>query len=483
MQWVERQFPVVHFPATHHGCLPSPSRFGANGIQGVGSALLPFLLSVLILLCGGSLRAQQFDVQAHQLTNGMKILMLEDHAVPSVALYFFHRVGSRNERVGLTGLSHFFEHMMFNGARKHGPGQFDRVMEDNGGRNNAYTSEDLTVYQDWFPPHAMPLIFDLEADRTRDLAFEPKMVESERGVVSNERRLSVENNNQGLLQEQLLAAAFNAHPYHWPVIGWMSDIQSWKREDLMDYYKLYYAPNNCEMVIVGDIQPDQVLRLAREYLEPIPAQPAPPPVTTREPEQQGERRVTLCKFAQLPLLQVAFHSPAAADPDFVPLDVLERILLKGESSRLYQRLVDKEQVAIGVSGGQSPHLDAFLFQFEVQPRDSVAIERVEQLLYEELGRVQAGLVEERELRKAKNTAVAEFYRTMKTIDGKANALGTYDVIFGDYRKLFQTVDTINRVTREDLQRVARKYFNARNRTVAILVPEKPADTPAGKEQP
>jgi zinc protease len=302
-------------------------------------------------------------------------------------------------------------------------------------------------------------------------------------VVSNERRLSVENSNPGLLQEQLLAAAFNAHPYHWPVIGWMSDIQTWKREDLMDYYKLYYAPNNCEMVIVGDIQPDQVLRLAREYLEPIPPQPAPPPVTTREPEQQGERRVTLHKFAQLPLLQVAFHSPAAADPDFVPLDVLERILLKGESSRLYQRLVDKQQVAIGVGGGQSPHFDPFLFELDVQPRDGVAIDRIEQLLYEELGRVQATLVEERELQKAKNNAVAEFYRAMRTIDGKANALGTYDVIFGDYRKLYQTVDTINRVTRGDVQRVARKYLNARNRTVAILVPEKPADTPAGKEQP
>jgi predicted Zn-dependent peptidase len=182
-------------------------------------------------------------------------------------------------------------------------------------------------------------------------------------------------------------------------------------------------------------------------------------------------------------LKVAFHSPAAVDPDYVPLDVLERILLKGESSRLYQRLVDKEQVAIGVSGGQSPHLDPFLFEIDVQPRDGVAIGRIEQLLYEELGRVQTALVEETELQKAKNAAVAEFYRTMKTIDGKANALGTYDVIFGDYRKLFQAVDNINRVTREDLQRVARKYLNARNRTVAILAPEKPMENSTGEEQP
>ena len=440
-------------------------------------------MAALLLGGGGPLQAQQFDVQTHVLTNGMKLLLLEDHAVPNVALYFFHRVGSRNERVGLTGLSHFFEHMMFNGAKKYGPGQFDRVMEDSGGRNNAYTSEDLTVYQNWFPPAALPLIFDLEADRAGDLSFDPKLVESERGVVANERRLSVENNDQGLLQEQLLAAAFNAHPYHWPVIGWMSDIEGWKREDLMDYYRLYYAPNNCEMVIVGDIQPAEVLRLAKTHLEPIPAQPAPPLVTTREPEQQGERRVTVCKFVQLPRLQVAFHSPAAADPDFVVLDVLERILLKGESSRLYQRLVDKEQVAVGVSGGQAPHFDPFLFQIDVQPRDGVAIEKIEQILDAELDRVRSVQVEERELQKAKNTAVAEFYRGMKTIDGKANALGTYDVVFGDYHRLFQVAAGISRVTREDLQRVAKKYFNVRNRTVAILVPEKSTVQPAGKEQP
>ena len=483
MKWVERQFPVVWALVTRRGAVPSIAR---PGLHSLARALPPLFLSASIFFGSGPIQAQQFDVQTHQLTNGMKILMLEDHAVPNVALYFFHRVGSRNERVGLTGLSHFFEHMMFNGAKKYGPGQFDRTMEDHGGRNNAYTSEDLTVYQDWFPPEALPLIFDLEADRTRDLSFDPKMVESERGVVSNERRVSVENNNDGLLQEQLLAAAFNAHPYHWPVLGWMSDIESWKREDLMAYYRLYYAPNNCEMVIVGDIKPDQVLRLAKEHLEPIPAQPAPLPVTTREPEQQGERRVTLRKFAQLPLLKVAFHSPAAVDLDFVPLDVLERILLKGESSRLYQRLVDKEQAAIGVSGGQSPHFDPFLFEIDVQPRDGVAVDRVERLLYEELGQVQTALVAERELQKAKNNAVAEFYRAMKTIDGKANALGTYDVVFGDYHRLFQTVDNINRVTREDLQRVARKYFDARNRTVAVLVPEQPeqnADKTTSKQQP
>ena len=433
------------------------------------------LFAAGVMGCALAAQAQQFDVQTCDLRNGMKILLLEDHTIPSVALYFFHRVGSRNEHTGITGLSHFFEHMMFNGAKKYGPKMFDRAMEDNGGRNNAYTSEDLTVYQDWFPPGALPLIFDLEADRTRDLSFDPKMVESERSVVANERRLSVENNDHNLLGEQLMAAAFIAHPYHWPVLGWMVDIEHWKRADLVQYYQTYYAPNNCEMVIVGDIHKDAVLQLARKYLEPIPAQAPPRPVTTTEPEQIGERRVFVNKFAQLPSLQVAYHSPAATNADYIPLDVVSYILLKGESSRLYRRLVDQEQVAISVDGGQSPHLDPFIFLFDIQPRDGVPVERVEQVLEEEITKIRSAPVTEREFQKAKNTAVADFYRTMKTIDGKANALGTYDVVFGDYHKLFQTVNRINEVTLADIQRVAGKYFGPRNRTVAVLMPDKPAE--------
>jgi zinc protease len=431
----------------------------------------PILLLILLLWSTRPAPAQQFEVVTHQLTNGMKLLLVEDHGIPNIALYFFHRVGSRNERPGITGLSHFFEHMMFNGAKKYGPHMFDRTMEDAGGANNAYTSEDLTAYQDWCPSPALPLIFDLEADRTAALSFDPGMLESERGVVANERRLSVENNNEGLLREQLLAAAFVAHPYQWPVIGWMSDIESWTRNDLMQYYRIYYAPNNCEMVLVGDIAAKAAIELARKYLEPIPAQELPAPVSTREPEQMGERRVLVNRLAQLSIIQVAYHSPAATNPDFVPLSVIEYVLLRGESSRLYQRLLDKEQVAISVSGGQSPHIDPFLFEIDVQPRSGVEVAQVEKVLYDELAKLGTGLIEEQELQKAKNTAVADFYRSIKTIDGKANALGTYDVVFGDYRQLFKTADLIKQVTREDVQRIAQKYFSARNRTVAVLVPE------------
>jgi zinc protease len=441
--------------------------------------------AILLGLSGVTLqqsRAQEFHVKTHQLTNGMRILLLEEHAIPNIALYFVHRVGSRNERPGITGLSHFFEHMRFNGAKKYGPGMFDRVMEDNGGANNAYTSEDVTVYQDWFPTPALSLIFDLEADRMRDLDFDPGKVESERGVIENERRLSVDNNNESLLDEQLMAAAFTAHPYTWPVIGWMTDIKHWRREDLIQYYRTYYAPNNCVMVVVGDFSEDSVLNLARQHLESIPAQAQPAAVTTEEPEQPGERRLVVNKFAQMPLVEVAYHGPAALSPDYIPMKVLDYILLRGESSRLYRRLVDEDQVATSVTGGHSAHLDPFPFKLMIQPRSEVQPDRIEQVLYQELEQLRTNLVSEPELQKAKNTAVADFYRSMKTISGKADLLGTYEVIFGDYHELFKTVDRINGVTREDLRRVAMKYFGPKNRTVAILVPEDD-DTATPDNQP
>ena len=211
--------------------------------------LLPALLVAAALAS-----AQPSDVKTDTISNGMKILIQEDHNIPNVAMYFFFKVGSRNERPGITGISHFFEHMMFNGAKKYGPGQFDTEMEKNGGNNNAYTTEDDTVYTDWFPSSALELMLDMESDRIHNLNFDPKIIESERGVVYSERRTSVDNNNFGVLFEQLRAAAYQAHPYHWPVVGWPSDIESWTMDDLKNHFRMGYAPNNCVMVVVGDVQ-------------------------------------------------------------------------------------------------------------------------------------------------------------------------------------------------------------------------------------
>jgi zinc protease len=423
----------------------------------------------ILLFLAAILPAQ--NVQTATLANGMKVIIQEDHNIPNVAMYFFYRIGSRNEGPGTTGISHFFEHMMFNGAKKYGPKQFDNEMEKAGGNNNAWTSEDLTTYTDWFPSSALELMFDMESDRIRDLALEPKMVASERGVVYSERRSSVDNSNFGILYEQMQAAAFTAHPYHWPVLGWPSDIEGWTQQDLKNYFAIGYAPNNCTMVVVGDVTAARIMELAKKYIEPIPRHDPPPPLRTKEPEQLGERRLTVKKQAQLPIQMFAYHVPEAKNPDGVVLDLLATVLSTGQSSRLYKRMIDEEPLALSVNGRQNDSLDPTLFIFTIQPRNGVDTAKTERVLYEEIDRLKTAEIPARELQKAKNQLLTQHYAQLKTIAGRASLLGHYEIFFGDYNKAFTADKDFEAVTAADLQRVAKKYFTEKNRTVATLLPE------------
>ncbi|MCY1036626.1 pitrilysin family protein [Corallococcus sp. BB11-1] len=420
-------------------------------------------------------------IQARTLKNGLTVIVWPDHDIPNVAFNNWFRVGSRNERPGITGLSHFFEHMMFNGAKKYGPGEFDRVMEANGGANNAFTSEDVTVYLDWFPSSALPLIFDLEADRLQSLAFDPKVIESERGVVYSERRSGVDNDNSGALMEQMQATAFVAHPYQIPVIGWPSDIESWRMEDLQRYYKTYYAPNNATLVIAGDVEPASLFALVERTLGAIPSQPAPEPVRTKEPEQQGERRITLKRMAQSPLLQVAYHSLAANDPEAETLELLGLILTDGDSSRLHRKLVEDARVAIRVRGIFSGGFDPSLTWFMVDLPPGGDLPRAEALLTEELARVAKDGVTDAELRKARNIALATFWRKLETNDGRARELGAAATFRGDWRALLDAPTRYEKVTRDRVRTLAARLFNSDHRTVGWLVPTAAPATPARKE--
>ena len=272
------------------------------------------------------------------LANGLKIIVWPDHDIPNANFYTFYKVGSRNEYPGITGLAHYFEHMMFNGTTRRAPGAFDREMEAAGGSNNASTSNDLTIYTDWFPSSALETIFDLEGDRMANLAFDPKVVESERGVVYSERRSSVDNDNFGTLLEQMQATAFTAHPYQFPTIGWPSDIEHWKLDDLKKFFKTYYAPNNAVLVIAGDVDPAQVFALADKYLAPLQKHPEPTPITTVEPEQLGERRLVVERSdAQSPIVAYAFHTGmGAGSKDYPTLELLTTLArrLDGGLARL-----------------------------------------------------------------------------------------------------------------------------------------------------
>ncbi len=414
--------------------------------------------------------AQKIPVQEHVTPNGMKVLVSEDPSIPNVALYTFFKVGSRNEHEGITGISHFFEHMMFNGAKKYGHGDFDKTLELAGGNNNASTSNDLTTYTDWFPATALETVFDLESDRVQNLAFDPAVIKSEREVVYSERRLRVDNSNPGLLSEQLEAAAYTAAPYHWPVVGWPSDIEAWSMEDLKSYFRMGYSPTNATMVVVGAVKADEVFRLADKYMGPIPVHDPPPEPRTKEPVQMGERRVVVTKAAQAPLIDIAYHAVDAKSPDFVPLQMATTILSGGQSSRMYAQLVDGQQLAANVRAGVRATLDPGLFEVSGQPRRGVPVEKLEQAVYTVMNDLMTRGPSDTELQKAKNQAIAGYYRSLQTIAGKAQAIGTEQVIFGDWHRLGTYVDQVNAVTAADVQRVMKKYLLATNRTVAVLVP-------------
>ena len=414
-------------------------------------------------------------IQTHTLANGLQVIVWPDHRIPSVALFNWVRVGSRNEGSGTTGLAHFFEHMMFNGTARRSQGEFDRLLEGNGGSNNAYTTQDVTVYQDSFPRSALELVFDLESDRLARLAFEPKVVESEREVVYSERRLRVEDNNPAFLSEQVQATAFIAHPYRIPTIGWPSDIKAWTLGDLQNFYHTWYAPNNCTLVVVGDVEPEQVFALADKYYGPIARGPATPPVRTVEPEQTGERRVVIERRAQNPLLQVAWHAITADDPRAPALNLLQTILTEGDASRLNRLLVEDRKLAVDVGSGWPEGFDPSIYTVYATLAEGASTTELEQALNGEIARLLESGVTPAELTRAKNQVAASFWRGVSTLDGRAQLLGEYAVLHGDYRKLFSAPAAYERVTAAQVLAVAHDVFKLEQRTVGVLVPRLAAE--------
>jgi zinc protease len=304
----------------------------------------------------------------------------------------------------------------------------------------------------------------------RGLLFDPAVLESERGVIASERRLGVENDNDSLLDETVRATAIMAHPYHWGVIGWMSDILSWKRDEINAYFRTYYAPNNAVLIVAGDFETAALMELIKKYYAGIPSSAPPPALATVEPPQIGTRRVLLRKAAQIPSFQAVYHVPAVSHADFPALSLLETILLRGESSRLYRRLVSEAQLAISVSGGISQTIDPFLFYIQAKPRPGADLESLEKAMEEELGKIAGNGVTALEMEKAINAARTQFYAPLQTIAGKANMLGQAELILGGYEQMFTQMERFAAVTPAQVQEACRKYLNPDNKTVGTLVP-------------
>jgi predicted Zn-dependent peptidase len=294
------------------------------------------------------------------------------------------------------------------------------------------------------------------------------MIESERGVILSERSTGLENNPLWQLWEQVQGTAFFAHPYQIPVIGYESDIKSWTKEDLQTYFKTYYSPSNCVVVIVGDVTLDEIKNLSKKYFEPIERGPLPREMRTVEPEQLGEKRQLIARDVPSPYLMIAYHVPQTNSEEYYALSLLESILSSGKTSRLYSSLIDENQLAIDLGTDHSYAFDPFLFSFYAICSKGVSTDSVEAALLNEINKIITEGVTPDELQKVKNQKLMEFYYTMETINGKANTIGTYDLFFGDYKKLLSAPQDFAKVTAEDVQKVAQKYFTANNRTIGIM---------------
>src|SRR5882724_1538474 len=411
------------------------------------------------------------------LDNGLRVLLLEDRRSPIVSVQVWYRVGSRNERPGATGLAHFLEHMMFKGTPTYGKGEFARLVEGNGGRDNAFTTQDSTTYFVNIAADKVEDILRLEADRMRNLLLDPKEIDSERQVVMEERRMRTEDNPDGLLAEEIMSSAFSAHSYQWPVIGRMADIARIKPVELRAFYDLYYRPNNAVLVVVGDFAAPALLERVRVLFGLIPRGPEPPAVTALEPPARAERRVTLrSPSAPLPGLALTWLVPNHRSADAPALEVLETVLSGGRAARLHRRLVQEQRLALDADADYSyGSLDPNLFWLSGRPARGVSVEALERALLEELERVKTEPVTDEELERAKNQIEASFVWGQDSIYSRASALGRFELM-SSWRLLDQFVPLIRAVTAADLQRVARAYFPPDRKTVGILLPE--SDSPA-----
>lgn len=434
--------------------------------------ILKRILVALLIMTAVPGFAQDLKVTERVLPNGLKVLLKEEHKAPVVTFQIWYKVGSRNERLGKTGLSHLLEHMMFKGTKKYGPKAFSRTVMKNGGNDNAFTGKDYTAYFENFASDRIGIALELESDRMQNLLFDPKEFESERKVVMEERRMRYEDDPSSAMLEQMMATAFLAHPYQWPVIGWMADLANITHEDLRRHYRTYYTPNNATIVVVGDFETRKLLPVIERYFGKIPRGPEPPKMGAIEPRQQGERRIIVRREAELPAIFAGYHVPNLRHPDSYALEVLAGILSEGRSSRLYRSLVYEKQLALYAGGDyNSISADPHLFYLYAGVMPGRTIDEVEKALYAEIESLKTDPVSDEEMEKAKNQIEAGFIMGQDSVFYQAMLIGQYETV-ADWRLIEKYLKGIRAVTKDDIRRVAKEYLSEDNRTVGILIPTK-----------
>jgi zinc protease len=431
-----------------------------------------FVCFLFVPLSEAGLRDQVYETL---LPNGLKVILLENHKAPLITFQVWYRVGSRNEEWGKTGLSHMLEHMMFKGTKKVGPEEFSRIIQENGGNDNAFTSRDNTAYFENLSADRLQVALDLESDRMQNLMLREEDFRTERMVVMEERRLRTEDNPQAYLQEQTEATAFQIQPYHWPIIGWMEDIARFTLEDVKSYYRTYYHPANAFLVVVGDFKKEDLLPRIEKAFGSYARGVVPSQEKVKDPPQVGERRISVKKEAQLPFVVMGYHVPNLREPDSYVLEVIAAILSGGKSSRLYRNLVREKRLVLSADADHSllsrdPSL--FYISADLLPRKDMA--EVQKALDQEVERLQKEPVGERELEKAKNQLEASFVYGQDSLFYQAMLLAEHEIAL-DWRAIDDYLPSIRKVSSEDIRRVAKKYLIPDSRTVGILVPLPPKE--------
>ncbi len=430
-----------------------------------GSALVHYL---------GSHAFGPSTVLRYGLSNGLTILLLLDQTAPVVSYFTWFKVGSRHEKPGKTGLAHLFEHLMFNETSNLEAGEFDRKLEESGAESNAATWVDWTYYHESVPKDRLPLVIELESDRMHNLVLRDTQVTSEKEVVANERRFRVDDDVEGAASELLYKTAFSAHPYHWPTIGWMADIQAFTPEDCEAFYKTYYAPNNAVVVVVGDFHEKRLLERMRDAYGELPAAVIPPDDGHPEPPQMVPRSVEIKKPTATEKLLVGYHGPSLGDADHASLTLLNEVLFGGRASRLYRALVIEGEICTDLRAWVSTFADGGLYEMYATARTGKTIADIEEVLYPALARVRDEVVTADELVRAKARLELGLLQSLETMGGKAEQIGFYETVLGDPSAAFQRLEVYRRLTASDLRKAARRYIVDRGRTVIRVLPDEAA---------
>jgi zinc protease len=442
-----------------------------SGHQAIILLALAVAAVVWLVPLYAAVRPPKLQYQRLVLPNGMVVILHQDKSTPIVHVELWYHVGSKNEKPGRTGFAHFFEHMMFKGSRNVEPEQHTSIVASVGGQANAYTNEDTTVFWQSIPAQYLPLVLWMEADRMASLRIDEKTFRAEREVVKEERRMRIENPPYGLLNELITFHAFDVHPYKHPVIGSMTDLNAATIDDVRDFYKTYYVPDNATLMIVGDFEVDTVTSLVNQYFGRVPKAATPVPRDIpQEPQHTKEKRVTIEQPWPLPAVVVTYHVPYNGHPDSYPMFVMSKTLSDGQTSRIYRKLVYETGLALTAFGTSSFLEQPGIFSAVALVNPGKSAEQVEKELIAQFDRLKTEGISERELQRAKNQFARDYIVSRLSIKEKASQLGHAEVIQKDMASADGEFDTFQKVTLEDIRRVARKYFVPEGRMVMRINP-------------